>query len=87
MPKFFFHVEGLPGDCKVKELASVIDAKCEAARYAGRLLCEEADSLREDYSFIMTVMDEKSLTLFLLSITVIDAPAIQSFAQIPSQNA
>lgn len=87
MRKYFFQVEGSPPDDQGTMLASVIDAKCEAARYAGRLLCKEADSFWVDASFTMTVMDEKGLTLFLLSITGIDAPAIQVLEQMPHQSA
>lgn len=79
MPRFFYHVEGAPRDERGTELASIIDAKCEAARYAGRLLCEEANNFWESASCTMTVVDEEGLTLFMLSITGIDAPAIQVF--------
>ena len=77
MPRFFFQVEGAPRDQSGSELESIVQAKCEAARYAGRLLCEEANSFWEQASFTMTVMDENDLTLFMLTISGIDAPAIQ----------
>ena len=41
MPRFFFHVEDRPDD-EGTELPSVAAAKCEAVRYAGKLICDEA---------------------------------------------
>ena len=77
VPRFYFHVEGWAPDQAGTELESIIEAKCEAARYAGRLLCEEASQFWENASFTMTVTDTTGLTLFMLTISGIDAPAIQ----------
>jgi hypothetical protein len=38
VPKFFFHFENCPDGLGL-ELPSIAQAKSEAARYAGKLLC------------------------------------------------
>lgn len=75
MPKFIFSVEGVPDDLGV-EYDSIAEAKREAVSYAGRLLCDAADTFWPTATFTMTVADEAGLTLFMLSVTGIDAPVI-----------
>lgn len=75
MPRFFFQVEGPPDDLGM-ELPTLAAAKCEAVRYAGRLICEEAESFWNTADFTMTVTDENSLTLFSLTLSGTEAPAI-----------
>jgi hypothetical protein len=60
MPRFFFQVEGPPDDWGT-ELPDLAAAKCEAVRYAGRLICEEAERFWDTADFAMTVTDENGL--------------------------
>jgi hypothetical protein len=81
MSRFYFQVEGAPDDVGM-ELPNVGAAKCEAVRYAGRLICEQANSFWDKGDFTMTVRDERGLTLFLLVLSGVDAPVIQVEPQI-----
>ena len=76
MPRFFFHVEDRPDD-EGTELPSVAAAKCEAVRYAGKLICDEADTFWDSAEFGMVVTDEKGLILFSLTLSGTEAPAIR----------
>jgi len=75
MPRFFFHVEGLPDD-EGTEVPDLATAKCEAVRYAGRKVCDEAGNFWDTAEFSLIVTDEKGLILFTLSFTGHEAPAI-----------
>lgn len=75
--RFFFHVEGGPDDLGL-ELPSVAHAKCEAARYAGHLLCDAADTFWETSELTMRVANEAGLVLFTVTISGTDAPAIRN---------
>lgn len=77
MPRFFFHVEGGPDDLGL-ELPSVAHAKCEAARYAGHLLCDAAECFWDNAEFDMRVANEEGLVLFTITISGTDAPAIRN---------
>lgn len=82
MPRFHFHVEGDSEHTGI-DLPSVIEAKCEAARFAGQLLCEAASKFWAAAEFHLRVSDERDLTLFTLSITSTDAPAIPVAVRLP----
>lgn len=75
MPRYYFQVEGPPDDLGA-ELPDLAAAKCEAVRYAGRLICEEADKFWDTADFTMTVTDENGLVLFSLTLSGTEAPAI-----------
>ena len=60
------------------ELPNLATAKCEAVRYAGRLLCDGAREFWDTGDFMMTVTDEKGLTLFTLQFSAVEAPAIRA---------
>lgn len=75
MPTYHFHVEGDLAYTGV-DLNSVVEAKCEAARFAGQVLCDAASKFWTSAEFHLRVSDEHDLTLFTLSITSTDAPAI-----------
>ena len=77
MPRFYFHVDGPPDDLGV-DLADLAAAKCEAVRYAGRLLCDQATEFWDTGDFMMTVTDETGLTLFTLRFNATEAPAIRA---------
>lgn len=68
MPKFFFHFENCPDGLGL-ELPSIAQAKSEAARYAGKLLCDSADTFLGTAETSMTVADEGGLSLFALTIS------------------
>jgi hypothetical protein len=44
-------------------------------RYAGRLICAQAETFWEHGNFEMTVTDEKNLTLFTLIMAVTESAA------------
>jgi hypothetical protein len=73
--RYFFHLEHAT-DTDGVELESLAEAKCEAARRAGKLLCEVAERFRDSGEFNMSVSDENGLVLFTLVLSTIEAPAI-----------
>jgi hypothetical protein len=83
MPSFFFHVEGVPDELGVV-LPSLASARSEAARYAAKLLADAADGFWETGELTLVVTDEAKLTLFTLSISATDAPAIRIAPAIPA---
>lgn len=74
MPRYTFDVEG--GPSATVELPSLADAKCEAVRYAGRLMCDSADSFWDARDFQMIVSNDEGLALFSLHMIGTDAPSI-----------
>jgi len=76
VPRYFFNVdealekEGL-------EFDSLADAKCEAVRYAGQLICDGASEFWDSADFSLTVTNDKGLILFTLRLIGIEAPAIR----------
>ena len=82
MARYYFNVDDgsdLP-DTLGMELSSLAAAKCEALRYASRLICDEAQRFWDAGELQMTVADEKGLTLFSihLSLTAVEAPSIRT---------
>jgi len=82
VPRFFFQINGSPHDVGM-DLPDIATAKCEAVRYAGRLICEEADRFWDKADFTMTVTDEGGLVLFSMILSGVDAPVI-SAGKIPA---
>lgn len=80
MPRFFFHTNNPDSghDATGIEFDSVASAKCEAVRYAGRLLCDTADQFWNSADFEMTVTDEKGLILFTMRLVGTEAPALRT---------
>ena len=81
MPRFYFHIDDgseIIGDLSM-DLSSVAAAKCEALRYASRLICDDAERFWDAGELQMTVADAKGLTLFSLALTLsaVDAPSIR----------
>ena len=68
----------------VMDLPSLAVAKCEAVRYAGRLICEQANSFWDKGDFTMSVTDETGLILFSLVLSGVDAPIIRVDPIIPA---
>ena len=91
MPRFFFHTN-LPDEQNLQDdegfhFASVHEAKGEAVKYAGRLLCDSGEHFWEEGDFELTVTDDKGLILFTMRVLGTVAPAIRSLrprAYVPS---
>ena len=81
MARYFFHIDDASNisDSLGMELSSREAAKCEALRYASRIICDDAKWYWDAGEFQMTVADEDGLTLFSvnLALTTVDAPSIQ----------
>jgi hypothetical protein len=81
VPRFIFHTNdpdqspALP-----RQFKSISEAKCEAVRFAGQLLCDAADHFWNTADFELTVADEKGLILFSMRLVGIEAPAIRKEA-------
>lgn len=79
MQRYFFHTNhpATGTDIIGMEFATMADAKCQAARFAGQLLSNTAEHFWDDADLEMTVSNEKGLMLFALRILGIEAPAIR----------
>ena len=82
MPKFYFNVEDGSGivDDHGMDLPDIAEAKCEAVRYAGRLICDHAGNFWNSGDWSMTVTDENGLALFVLQLVGTESPAIRRSA-------
>ena len=83
MPTFFFEIEdgsGITDDLGM-ELADLAEARCEAVRYAGRLICDHAGNFWNSGDWKMTVTNDKGLSLFSLQFVGIESPAIMATSQ------
>lgn len=74
--KFFFDIDNRAqvGSFEAETLA---EAKCEAMRIAGQLICDQAESTfqGDDASWGMTVSNDTGLTLLRIDIIATEAPA------------
>jgi hypothetical protein len=77
MPRYFFHLEGRPEEGT--DLPDLATAKCEAVRFAGTIICDEADQFWDAPEFSMIVTDEKGLLLLNLTLCGTEAPAIRNY--------
>ena len=78
MPRFYFNIDdGLSTlDVEGTEIGSLAEARCQAIKMAGHIMCEAAGTFWDHHSeWIMTVTDEQRLTMFTLQICGTDAPA------------
>jgi len=75
MASFIFRVDGGPD--RVAEAEDVAEAKCQAVRYAGELICDSADRFWDTADFRMDVTDPQGLVLFTLQFVGTEAPAIR----------
>jgi hypothetical protein len=89
MPRYFFHIEdGKPHrDETGIELAGLAEAKCEAMRYAGHLICDSLEDFWDAGEWCLTATDDKGLTLFSLTLLGIEAPAVQCLRAAPQASA
>jgi hypothetical protein len=79
MSRFVLHVDGGPDE--VIEAPTVAQAKCEAVRFAGQLICNFADKFWDTAAFSMAVTDSDGLVLFTLQFVGTEAPAIRGTAR------
>ena len=77
MPRFHFHLDGDPDDDGI-ELKDLATAKCEAIQYAGRHICDQADTFWDKAEWSLTVADQTGLVLFQLQIIGTESPAIRT---------
>jgi hypothetical protein len=77
VPRYFFNqIDGqYKFDDEGLEFQSLDQARTEAVRYAGEVLCHEPDVLWEGDDFRVEVTDETKLLLFTLIVVGVDAPA------------
>jgi|KBSSwiS6_1023812.scaffolds.fasta_scaffold13641_4 hypothetical protein len=75
MARFAFNMANKP--TVEMDLPNVAEAKCEAARYLGRMVCEEAAQFWESGELSLIVCDDKGLVLFTLDMIARDAPALR----------
>ena len=77
MPRFHFHLEDRP-DEQGLELESIAAAKCEAVKIAGRLIGDRATEFWSTARLLMTVTDDRGLSLFTLDFVGMDSPSLQT---------
>jgi D-lyxose ketol-isomerase len=74
--RYFFNIndnldnEGL-------EFASLAEAKCEAVRFAGQMICDFASEFWDVGDLALTVTDANGLILFTMRFVGTEAPAIR----------
>jgi hypothetical protein len=67
MPKFYFHLDDKPDKLGL-ELRDLAAAKCEALEFAARHICDAANAFWDREEWMLSVADEKGLTLMQLHI-------------------
>ena len=77
MPRYFFHTNDHE-DPIGAVYETITDAKCQASLYAGRLLCDRATGFWPAAEINVTVSDASGLTLFMITIHGIEAPAVRA---------
>ena len=82
MARYYFHTNN-PRETSLQddegfEFGSIHEAKGQAVAYAGRLLCDVAESFWDDGDFELTVTDEGGLILFTMRVLGTEAPAIRT---------
>jgi hypothetical protein len=76
MPRFFFNqIDGeYKPDDEGLEFPSIDDARTEAVRYAGEVLCHQPGIIWQGDDFRIEVTDGDKLLLFTLIVVGVDAP-------------
>ena len=77
MPRFYFQVDASSPGREGVELEGIAQAKCEAVKLAGRIICDEAAEFWDSAEWSLTVSDDAGLTLCTIQIIGTEAPAIQ----------
>jgi hypothetical protein len=65
--RYFFNIESDGPDTEGHELANLAEAKCEAVKLAGKVICDDADAFWDRGDWNMTVTNDEGLTLFSLT--------------------
>jgi hypothetical protein len=84
MPTYYLHT-GDDRTCATVQ-PTVYDARCEAAHYLGRLVCDNAEEFWDGGgSMFLAVSDHKGLILFTLEVFGHDAPVLDGTPDAPSR--
>jgi D-lyxose ketol-isomerase len=75
MARYYFKI-GHEGRGTEAHLDTLAEAKCEAVKFAGKCICDQATTFWDVGDFTLTVTNERGLTLFTLRLYGTDAPAI-----------
>ncbi len=78
VPLFHFHVADAHPQVVTDpiELSSIDDAKRHALRLAGQSLCDEEPIFWDADPWVLTVSDERQLTLFTLTVVAANAASL-----------
>ena len=77
MPKFHFHLDD-ERDEEGLELADLAAAKCEALKFAAQHICDAANAFWDREEWMLSVADERGLTLMQLHIVGTQSAALLS---------
>lgn len=79
MQRYYFHTNypSTSTDGIGMEFATLMEAKCQAARLAGQLLSDMAEHFWDNADLEITVTDDKHLMLFALRVFGIESPVIR----------
>ena len=77
MARYYFDIaDAHPAiPCEGEDLPSLAAARCHALKYASQLLCDQEPEFWDADEWVMTISDERHLTLFTLIIASTDAPS------------
>jgi hypothetical protein len=75
MPKFYFHLDDQRDEHGV-ELPDLAAAKCESLEFAARHICDAANAFWDREEWMLSVADERGLTLMQLNILGTQAAAM-----------
>jgi hypothetical protein len=80
MSVYYFHMENPERvhDTAGAELADLESAKCHAVTLIGRALCEHPKGFWDAETYQVTVTDEGGLTLFMVCMMSVIAPALMT---------
>jgi hypothetical protein len=79
VPRYYFHTEDgrLTPDRMGVELPDIDAARREAVQALGEILKERAEAFWSERALRICVADKDGLTLFLIDVTAVDAPAVR----------
>jgi hypothetical protein len=75
VPRYFFDIDDAVPDTEGTEIKDLTEAKCEAVKMAGRIICDQAADFWDRAEWNMTVSDETRLTMFTLHVVGVQAAA------------
>lgn len=77
VPRYFFNVNDQLDDIG-REFPALAQAKCEAVRFAGQMICDAAGNFWDSADLELIVTNEKGLMLFTLRFFGTEAPAVRA---------